>query len=476
MTSAPDSIDEHVEDTLARYRRVRRFLAPSFLAAFGLLLLGAMARDAGAVVVAVAVIFALVPAVRLLCLADQRQGRFLADIFLWGFLFRAFLGLVIYYFGLESYTGADSTTYEWYGAELAERWHGQPATATLDDFLTGYNPGIFYWAAAHFYVFGHNLLVVHFVHSVIGAATAILVVRIADGLFGDREISTRSGLFAAFFPSIALWSAQLLKEPLMLFALCLIVYSMQRVTVRFRLRYPVYIVGALLGMLALRFYVFYVMLMALILSLAAPSRPSASPRVVRQLAALALVVFGSVYFVGTTNVAATLEKETQLERIQGARQDQAAGIDVLGRPRGSGFAVEADISTPQGALRHLPVGFLYFMFGPFPWEIDNVRQAIALPEGLYWWLLFPAFLRGLWVALRHRLPESWIILVFSTLLTVVYSLAQGNVGTAYRQRSQVLIFYFILVALGSVWRRRRLARPVADQTRTVPAWAAARRT
>jgi hypothetical protein len=36
------------------------------------------------------------------------------------------------------------------------------------------------------------------------------------------------------------------------------------------------------------------------------------------------------------------------------------------------------------------------------------------------------------------------------MLTLVYSVFQGNVGTAYRQRSQLLIFYFIFVAVGGV--------------------------
>jgi hypothetical protein len=32
---------------------------------------------------------------------------------------------------------------------------------------------------------------------------------------------------------------------------------------------------------------------------------------------------------------------------------------------------------------------------------------------------------------------------------------QGNVGTAYRQRSQLLVFYFIFVAVGCVLLRER---------------------
>jgi hypothetical protein len=42
------------------------------------------------------------------------------------------------------------------------------------------------------------------------------------------------------------------------------------------------------------------------------------------------------------------------------------------------------------------------------------------------------------------------ILIFTVMLTLAYSVFQGNVGTAYRQRAQVLVFYFIFVAVGFV--------------------------
>ena len=36
------------------------------------------------------------------------------------------------------------------------------------------------------------------------------------------------------------------------------------------------------------------------------------------------------------------------------------------------------------------------------------------------------------------------------MLTLEYSIFHGNVGNAYRQRSQLLVFYFIFVAVGYV--------------------------
>ncbi|HST51424.1 MAG TPA: hypothetical protein VLJ61_05375, partial [Pyrinomonadaceae bacterium] len=47
------------------------------------------------------------------------------------------------------------------------------------------------------------------------------------------------------------------------------------------------------------------------------------------------------------------------------------------------------------------------------------------------------------------------ILIFTTMLTLAYSIFQGNVGTAYRQRSQILVFYFIFVAVGAILLKER---------------------
>jgi uncharacterized membrane protein len=62
---------------------------------------------------------------------------------------------------------------------------------------------------------------------------------------------------------------------------------------------------------------------------------------------------------------------------------------------------------------------------------------------------------GLWFSLKHRLREVAPIVIFTTMLTLAYSLVQGNVGTAYRQRSQLLVFYFIFVAVGAVIMKER---------------------
>jgi hypothetical protein len=78
-------------------------------------------------------------------------------------------------------------------------------------------------------------------------------------------------------------------------------------------------------------------------------------------------------------------------------------------------------------------------------------------------------IRGLMQTFRHRLRQSLPILVFAASLTVAYAVFQGNVGTAYRQRTQVTMFYFIFMAAGLVHRRRQRAQAQARMEAGAPA-------
>src|SRR5947199_3561254 len=69
---------------------------------------------------------------------------------------------------------------------------------------------------------------------------------------------------------------------------------------------------------------------------------------------------------------------------------------------------------------------------------------------IIWRAAFRYLILGLWFTIKYRLRQVSPILIFTSMLTLAYSLFQGNVGTAYRQRSQLLVFYFIFVAVGVV--------------------------
>ncbi len=106
-------------------------------------------------------------------------------------------------------------------------------------------------------------------------------------------------------------------------------------------------------------------------------------------------------------------------------------------------------------MRFLPIGLAHFWLGPFPWEIRNVRQAIALPElfVLYW--LIPWFVLGLMRAARTHFGRAASVTSVIAVVSIAYSFVEGNYGTAYRHRAQVLAPVIAVIGIGLSERQRR---------------------
>ena len=155
---------------------------------------------------------------------------------------------------------------------------------------------------------------------------------------------------------------------------------------------------------------------------------------------------GLTYLGVVRTATSDVEKFGSLESVQRSRNDLAKSGE-------SGFGADLDVSTTEGAISIIPIGFVYLMFAPFPWQVTNLRQAIALPETVLWWAMFPLMITGIIYTIKHRLREAFPILLFSIMLTLAYSIFQGNVGTAYRQRTQIQVFLFMFIAVGWVLRK-----------------------
>jgi len=353
----------------------------------------------------------------------------------------------------------DSETYDGFGAALAQGWEQGTSFTSWKATVEGQvNRGFIYFVAWIYYFFGHNTLLVQFLNGIIGAATSLVVLEIALLLYG-RKVAARAMLFTAFFPQMVFWSSALYKDAAVMLGIGLNILASLQLQRRFRAGwFGLYLLtGAVL--LSLRFYVFYAALAATLVGLVIGHRRGLIFGLVSQMAAVAGLI---VLFVWTPmgSELLSLSRYFDLQQLQGSRVDLAR--------TGSGFAAEADVSTLSGALQVLPTGVAYLLFAPFPWAVGNLRQLLALPDVLAWYCLMPALFRGMVAAVRHRLAETLPILIFTTALTLAYGLFLGNVGTAYRQRTQIMMFYFIFIADGLVRGRRAEAQAAVESGNELP--------
>src|SRR5262249_12230721 len=138
----------------------------------------------------------------------------------------------------------------------------------------------------------------------------------------------------------------------------------------------------------------------------------------------ALIILGLAVtdFGITKNATQDFSQYGNLEKLQNSRLD-------LQQSAKSGFGEDVDVSTTSGAITAIPIGFTYLMFAPFPWEAASIRQLITLPEVFLWWAMMPLLVYGLWWAIKNRLRNALPVLIFTMMLTLAYSIFQGNVGT-----------------------------------------------
>lgn len=381
----------------------------------------------------------------------KEDQRFLLQIFVAGFILRVGLGTVIYLMNAQEYFGGDAVTYDTLGYFLYRVWQGDFfLQSEIDRFSTGGGWGMLYMVAAVYQIIGRNALAIQFVNAAIGAVTAPIVYLCAAQIFHNSKVSRLAAFAVAFYPSLILWSAQGLKDGPTVFLLALAMLATLKLGERIDLKYILLLIVAVSGILTLRFYIFYMLVAAIGGSFVIGMRNVSAQSLLRQFLIVITLGLAMTYLGVLRNAGSQFERFGNLEALQRSRLDQAQSAK-------SGYAADVDVSTTSGALTAIPIGLVYLLFAPFPWQfqITNFRQILTLPEMVVWWASFPLLVVGIMFTLKYRLRQALPILFFTTMLTLSYSVFQSNVGTAYRQRSQLLVFYFIFVAVGSVLMKEK---------------------
>jgi hypothetical protein len=381
------------------------------------------------------------------------QKDFITTVFLTALALRLLFGILVHVFEWRSFFGGDALAYDANGATLADAWLGRTREVTSDIYLyedpsSGAGWGMNYFTGFIYLLLGRNIFAAQSICAVIGAATAPMVFFCSRKIFNNLKVAKISAMAIAVFPSFVIWSGQLLKDGLVVFLLVTAITMVLELQKKFDYAALVILIFSIFGTLTLRFYIFYMVLVAIAGSFVVGlSKTSGS--VLRRTIVLVLLGMSLVYLGVGRKAQIQYQVFGSLQRIQSSRSDLVRSAD-------SGFEADADVSTAEGALSAVPQGLLYLMFAPFPWQASNMRQAITIPEVLVWWAMIPLLIYGLIYAVRNRLRNAFPILIFSLLLTLFYSIFQGNVGTAYRQRTQIQVFFFMFIAVGwTVYQENR---------------------
>lgn len=365
------------------------------------------------------------------------------------FLVRALAAIVIHFMVAPGLFAPDEATYNFRGNLLAKYWRGEIPMDPTPGFQ-GETKGYYYIVAALYYPFGQLPLLPKLLNAWVGSRAVLELFRLTRLIGGSETAAIRAAKFMAFFPSMVLWSSLMVRDVWVQWLLVRLAREMAELKGRL---IPSRMVSAGLmiwGLTLFRSYLLYAAVGPFVLSfLLGRARDIVRNVFLGSMLALGLVYFGSQGG-GTEAKVQTLD----LVELQKLRSWSSSSVAAE-----SAFASDADISTMGGALSFLPTGLLYFFFAPFPWQIGSIRQSLAIPETLFFYTLIPGIAAGALFLFRKRLSDSLGVLLVTMTVTFGYAIGQGNVGTLYRHKAQVIGFYYAFAAIGMEQRRRQPSAP-----------------
>lgn len=294
-------------------------------------------------------------------------------------------------------------------------------------------------------MFGFKPVAAKLLNCLVGAGAALFAYWIAGELAGQGAARS-TAVLAMFFPSLVLWSTQNLRDTVVLLLVALILWLALRLRQRATLRRFVELVAVLGALTFMRDYMAVMVVFTLTGSfLISPDRAVVTNVLVGVgLFGLALLAYTQL------GLGAEWLEAANFEAIHGQREALAIG--------GSAFRPELDVSTPLRGLQYLPLGLAFFLLAPFPWQIGSALSMMTMPEMLIWYVLLGFVVYGGWFLVRRRFARVEPILIFVALTTTIYALVEGNAGTAYRHRAQIVIFLLVFASVGlELWRLRRAA-------------------
>ncbi len=353
----------------------------------------------------------------------------------------------------------DSKVYDLYGGQVAQAWRAGNSLPSLGPEW----PFVIYTAILYL-VLGAKPLCVSLLNSWYLSCTAILVFLIIRRSTDDIRSARRGTALILFWPSLVLWSTQLLKESFLLF----LILAAFHFIFRYWERADAKRVGTILSLAAVSLSVFLLSIMrgyigagfaaatGFLFMVTAIRRFCGRPgnklsRFAPLFLAVCLPVWIGIFFsskemLGYLNPSSP---KTMIRELPG----------YLGLLR-EGILYQSGATTMDPGIRiknladlisYAPRGLTLLFFAPFPWEWTGKNSAKSLQllagmEAFLMILFIPAMAKCGAALFQKRGVNNLYLFFFILLIAIPLSVAVPNLGTLFRLRLQLFVPLIVLIA------------------------------
>lgn len=310
-----------------------------------------------------------------------------------------------------------------------------------------------------FKVIGPSTLAGQCLVALFGALTAVAVAYLLSLVLGRRH-ALAGGLLIGVWPSLVVFSATVMKDALAWVALAGLAVVTTRLNRSSGRAIYANAAGAAVILLFLghvRVHTTVAAAWAFVLAvLLAPSSPDRLRRWGTALIVTLIVPW--IVSAGPFGVRMT----SAVPELADIRADHSRGGSAVPEARPSAPATRPDRGTSaepepeslgedlEANVAYLPTGLSVMLFEPLPWRSsDSPTFQLARAENLAWYVLMALAVVGIWRGVRtHRDALMFPLLAGGSSL-IMWSLVEGNIGTAYRHRGEFAWAVVVFAVVGA---------------------------
>ena len=272
-----------------------------------------------------------------------------------------------------------------------------------------------------------------------------------------------------FIPSVFFWGSGLLKDTIVLSAIGMATYEIDRLFVRRKISliHIAWLLMALYFIFMVKKFVLQAYLPAAIIWIYLQQMKTISSVILRILIFPFVILIST--FIGYYAVVKVGEGDQKyaVDKLAETARITAADIhDFTGRNAGSGYTLGELDGSFLGMLKLAPAAVNVALFRPYLWEVNNPLMLLSALESLVMLLLvlYLFFKKGLSLFSYFKNPDVAFCLVFSIMFAFAVGVSTFNFGTLVRYKIPALPFFSIALLVITFYSNSDKNTPALDDT------------